>query len=160
GAACGMKSDPVNAVCAAFHVPPGITSHSGCPSSPYTYRFAKSRSACWMMLIPQPFSEGPAHQRFCIGPGAAGAAFASTAIPPSELIDPFATRSASPVPPSVSVKLMRGPSIVIGTAYQCGAGLSFVGPSFQYLALTAIACGYSWPIVAELPGEQRSRRSD
>src|SRR5204863_4789732 len=65
------------------------------------------------------------------GIGAAMTSAAATG-PPASTIVPLTVRSSSPNPPSTIENVTVLPLIVIGIAYQCGVGLSGVGPYFQY----------------------------
>src|SRR5258708_6853206 len=108
-------------------------------------------SPCWMMLIPQPFSALPDHQRSCAVPPLNGS-------PPMSAIEPLAVRSSSPKPPSTIVKVKRLPSTRPGIEYQCGVRLSGVGPYFQYAAVGGSGSGYSTTKLTDALVPQLSRR--
>src|SRR5258706_5677217 len=67
---------------------------------------------------------------------------------------PLATRSSSPKPPSVMVKVAALPAIVAGSTYQCGVALPGAGPYFQYCAPTGSAAGYVTVKVSVEPAAQ------
>src|SRR5690349_1909460 len=110
-------------VCELSHVPLGITYHVATPCASYTKTLAKRTSRCCSIVMPQPFSEVPAHQRSWYTPP-------STASIPKCWI-PDEDGSLSPRPPSVSAKLTRLPWIVEEIGYHTG-GPPFVAGAYTH----------------------------